>query len=96
MTSRPVRIQPRAQAHTTEAYDWYEQQRPGLGLQFLNAVEACLQAIAQNPGQYPIHRNRIRRAMTHRFPYLVFYVVEREESVVLAIIHASRDPRRWP
>lgn len=93
---RPLRIQPRAQSHITKAYDWYEQQRTGLGLEFLNAIEACLKRIAENPGQYPVHRDRIRRAMTHRFPYLIFYVVDPAESVVLAVLHASRDPRRWP
>lgn len=34
--------------------------------------------------------------MTHRFPYLIFYAVDPDASVVLAVLHASRDPRRWP
>ena len=96
MKGRPVRIQPNAQSHLRGAFDWYERQRPGLGREFLNAVEECLQQIAENPGLHPIHRGRIRRAMTHRYPYLVFYVIDSTESVVLAILHASRDPRQWP
>ena len=96
MTGRPVRIQPRAQRHMTEAYHWYERQRPGLGSEFLAAVEVCLARITENPGQGPVHRDRIRRAMTHRFPYLIFYVVDPDESVILAVLHASRDPRNWP
>ncbi len=96
MTARRVRIQRRAQAHLHAAYDWYERQRPGLGREFLDAVDACLARIAENPAVYPVYRERIQRATTHRFPYLVFYVADAEEAVILAVLHARRDPRRWP
>ena len=96
MTGRPVRVQPRAQSHLAEAYAWYEQRTTGLGREFIEEVEACLGRIAENPGMYPVYRDRIRRTVTRRFPYLVFYVVDPKESVVLAVLHASRDPRLWP
>ena len=50
MTGRAVRIQPRAQSHLAEAYEWYEQRRAGLGREFMEEVEECLGRISQNPG----------------------------------------------
>ena len=37
----------------------------------------------------------IRRLMTRRFPYGVFYLVEATSVVVLAVFHAKRDPGQW-
>ena len=37
----------------------------------------------------------IRRAMTRRFPYGVFYLSEASAVVVLAVFHAKRDPLEW-
>jgi plasmid stabilization system protein ParE len=96
MKGRPVRVQPRAKSHLNEAYEWYDEQRAGLGREFLEAIEDCIEQIADNPGMFPVHRGRIRRAVAHRFPYLIFYVVEERESVVIAVFHAARDPQNWP
>lgn len=96
MKGRPVRIQPRAQAHLAEAHAWYDQQLPGLGAEFMDAIQDALSRIEENPGLYPIYRDRIRRVLARRFPYLIFYVVDPDESLVVAVLHASRDPRRWP
>lgn len=68
----------------------------GLGGEFLEAVEECMDRIAAMPGSFPVHRHRMRRALTRRFPYLIFYVAEPDEVVVVAGFHAARDPRRWP
>jgi toxin ParE1/3/4 len=96
MRGRPVRIQPRAKSQMAEAHDWYEARREGLGQEFLDEVARTLQLIGQNPTLHPIHHGRIRRVMTRRFPYLVFYLVDDDAAVVVAVLHASRDPQRWP
>jgi toxin ParE1/3/4 len=38
----------------------------------------------------------VRRALARRFPYAVFYLVERDRVVVLAVLHQAVDPARWP
>jgi plasmid stabilization system protein ParE len=78
------------------AFEWYQEQRPGLGREFMDAVGVTLAQINENPGLFAVHRERIRRTTTRRFPYPIFYVVDPDESVVIAVFHASRDPRLWP
>ena len=36
-----------------------------------------------------------RRALLRRFPYAVYFTVDREELVVLAVLHVARDPSEW-
>ena len=59
-------------------------------------VDAVMASIERNPQLYPVvHKGVIRRALTRRFPYGVFFV-EGERSVsVIAVAHVKRNPRFW-
>ena len=76
-----------------EAVAWYESERQGLGLEFKSAVDALLATIAQQPALFRLVRGPIRRAVLKPFPYTIHFLAEPGRIVVLAIYHASRDPR---
>ena len=78
------------------AYGWYEQQRTGLGEEFLAAVNASFDAIQEYPEMFARVDGEIRRAIVARFPYAVFYRIEAKRLVVLAVLHMARDPKLWP
>jgi plasmid stabilization system protein ParE len=88
-------IRPEAEADLTHAYEWYESQLTGLGAEFLLVVEASLAAVQRNPKQHPVIYQRLRRALTRRFPFGVFYLIRGNTVVVLAVLHARRDPQVW-
>ena len=94
--SSPVRFKPSADRDVESAFVWYEERRPGPGDEFLEEVDAAVTRIAENSRAHQIVRGRIRRAVVHRFPYLIFCVIDAQEIVVLACMHASRDPESWP
>jgi plasmid stabilization system protein ParE len=56
-----VYLRPAAQADLTEAADWYERQRAGLGAQFLEEVVRTLAHIEANPWGYPKVIDDVRR-----------------------------------
>jgi plasmid stabilization system protein ParE len=78
------------------AYGWYEGQRAGLGEDFLAEIEESLDTIERFPEMFAQVHGEVRRAMVSRFPYAVFYRIEREQVVVLTVLHTARDPRLWP
>jgi len=88
-------IRPEAEAELAEAFDWYEEQLRGLGSEFLISVDATVHAIVRNPRQFAKIHKEVRRALLHRFPYGVFFVVEDARIIVLAFFHAKRNPKRW-
>lgn len=92
-----VLLRPDAELDIQDAFEWYEQRQKGLGSEFVRMVDSCLSQIQKNPMAYPTIHREIRRVLLRRFPYGVFYLLEaeRERIVVLACIHASRDPKRW-
>ena len=88
-------FRPAASADVQAAYEWYEAQRPGLGDQFIAAVDAAVASILAFPEAYPVVHRGARRVLLERFPYGLYYRVEGKGVVVVACMHAARDPRRW-
>lgn len=85
-----------AAADIEDAYEWYEPQRPGLGEEFLAALQSTQSRVLEQPEAYPVlHRGTRRALVPQRFPYGLFYRVYGETIVVVACMHAKRDPRRW-
>lgn len=78
-----------------EAHDWYEAHEPGLGFEFLAEVRHAYDRLAAGPYQYPTIRSGIRRALLRRFPYAVYFAVEKQTIIVLAVLHTGRDPAAW-
>jgi len=72
--------------------DWYDAQQEGLGGEFREALDELLRRIGDNPLAYPERYRGNRRAMLRRFPYVVWYRIDGEISVVLACVHGRRDP----
>ena len=91
----PLIIRPEAEADLSEAKQWYERHRQGLGLEFTLSVEETLDRIRRTPHVHAEIYKGVRRASTRRFPYGVFYRLVGDSVVVIAVMHSSRDPRRW-
>jgi plasmid stabilization system protein ParE len=88
-------FRPAASAEVDEAYLWYENQRQGLGEEFLFAVQNAVDSVLENPEMYPVVRRDTRRVLLNRFPYSLLYRLVHERVVVVACFHAKRDPQRW-
>jgi hypothetical protein len=61
-------FRPEAQAESLEAYDWYESRAPGLGFEFVRAVDVALAAATNNPEAFAVVGGRFRRVILRKFP----------------------------
>jgi toxin ParE1/3/4 len=83
---------PEALADLEDAFVWCETEAAGLGGQFLRAVRSALDQILEFLEAFsPVHRDA-RRHLVERFPYCVCYRHVGEGVVVVALLHAARDP----
>jgi plasmid stabilization system protein ParE len=78
-----------------EAARWYEAQRIGLGARFVSEIDHVVALAAESPQRFPIVHGNIQCVHARRFPYSVFFRVEAELIVVLAVFHVHRDPAIW-
>lgn len=88
-------IRSEAELDIQDAFEWYEAQAPGLGSEFIRAIDNCLSGIGRNPLAYPSVHKQARRALIRRFPYAILYVFEQEFISVVACFHGKRDPKSW-
>jgi len=94
MTVKVV-FRPAARAEFDGATLRYEDRRPGLGAQFVSEIDYAVDLASKYPDRYPIKHKGIRCVRARRFPYSIYYIVETEQVVVLAVFHARRDPAIW-
>jgi plasmid stabilization system protein ParE len=92
MKSYRLLIRPEVELDLAAAYRWYEDKDAGLGDEFLRTVEASLLGIQKDPQTHQKIHKDIRRALTKRFPYGIFYVINNDTISVLGVLHARRDP----
>ena len=84
-----------ADADIEAAFEWYESEQSGLGLEFLEEVRAAYARVLDGPLKYQELRSGIRRALTRRFPYGIYFSVENNLIVVIAVLDTVRDPAEW-
>lgn len=87
-----LRIRSEAEKDLAAAYDWYEARQPELCAESLAEIDAVLARIGELPARYPVVHRDVRRALAWRFPYGVFYLIAPDAVVVIAVLHAARDP----
>jgi plasmid stabilization system protein ParE len=73
---------------------WYELQRPGLGDEFLDAIDGAFDCVQSFPVAYPLDYRGARRFLVERFPYGLYYRIDEDDTIVVACLHAARDPVR--
>jgi len=93
--TRELVVRPEAETEISEAFEWYEERVSGLGSDFLLNVDGALQSILRNPHRFPVIHKNLRRALIRRFPYQIFFVLEKHRIVILAVFHAKQSPKRW-
>ena len=79
----------------TNKYEWYENQKLGLGGHFADSVHNRLNSLWENPQQGKKIRKGFREILVdNTFPFLiVFRVLENNTNLfVSAIYHTSRNP----
>ncbi len=91
----PPIFRPAAAADLEDAYRWYEAQQTGLGEEFLSAVRIAMELVESHPEQFPVVHRQTRRVLLRRFPYGLYYRIFDDQIIVVACMHARRDPRRW-
>ena len=95
-----VRILRQAADEAEAAAAWYEQERQGLGEEFVEAIEAAIDVIED--GFLPLSpmpgvsgAQGAKRLILRRFPYDIVIVDRADERIVVAIAHHSRKPGYW-
>ena len=87
-----LEIRPLAAIEIIEAYDWYEMQRDGLGLEFLDELDSFYNSLLRNPDTYSYYEKPVRQGALNRFPYTVVYEAFENVIVIYSVFMYKQDP----
>lgn len=88
-----IRYKQAASAEVEAAISRYAQPEINQASAFVKDLERTEAHLRALPALYQKIEGEIRRAVLRRFPYSLFYVIEREEVIVLACMHQHQKPR---
>ena len=88
-------VRPEAELDALDAGSWYEGERAGSGRNSSLNSGRRSRELRKGRNAFPVVFGEVRRAILHRFPFGVFFIVEAESAVVLAITHLRRHPSVW-
>lgn len=86
-------IKPRAIAMMQDAYQWYEEQKQGLGEEFLTELDSYFTKLQSHPEYFGKIKKNFRQAALKRFPYVIVYEIIKTEVVVFAVFHTKRNSK---
>jgi hypothetical protein len=94
------RVHPEAASELSEAAEWYETERTGLGGDFLSEVRAAEQRALDWPEAAPVFPGWdelpvVRSAKVRVFPYRVISYLTDTSVVIVAYAHNRRRPKYW-
>jgi toxin ParE1/3/4 len=81
-----------AEKDITDIVLWYEKKISGLGNRFIISLDATFQSIERNPKVYPKVHKDFRRALLPRFPYGIYFIIEKYSIIIFAVLHEKRNP----
>lgn len=96
MTPRVI-FQPQAVEDVAEAAGWYNERSSGLGEELIEEILRATNRASRNPGLFRVVRAEggVRRVLTDRFPYRIFFSVVSETLYVHVVVHGAQHGHRW-
>lgn len=90
------RFHPEARIEAQAAATWYRGQSREAARGFTDAVAEGVQSIRERPEAWATWRRvDVRRRVLRRFPYSIFFVVENDIVIIVAVAHHRRRPGYW-
>lgn len=66
-----------------------------LAAEFYSEINDLISKVVRNPYLFMQIAKGVRRCLSHRFPYAVFYTIKADHIFIVAVLHSSRHPDTW-
>lgn len=86
---------PEADEEFREAARYYESEAAGVGISFIVAVHKAVAQVVEFPLAAQLIRAGIRKKVMRHFSYNIFYAVEADTLIIIAVAHQRKRPNYW-
>jgi plasmid stabilization system protein ParE len=95
VTGNDVRIHPAALEEAEAAVEWYGKRSRRAAEALLSEIDRTIASISHHPQRYQVYEFKTRRAVLHKFPYLIVFRESKEGIEIIAVVHGRRRPGYW-
>jgi plasmid stabilization system protein ParE len=88
-----IALKPGAEDDIEHAYNWYQDQRLGLGEEFLEELVFYYRKLELQPTSFGKLNKVYRKAVMKQFPYVMVFEINKTEVIIYAVFHKSRNPK---
>jgi plasmid stabilization system protein ParE len=93
--SHRVILSPDAKVDIRSTVRWYKQTELNLAFRFTLERRATRRRIARSPIVFPLVKDAVRRALMKRFPYAIYFALNKDAVFVIAVLHQRRVNTVW-
>ena len=87
-----IRISSSAYRDLLEGHRFYEKQTKGIGLYFLDCLFSDIDSLIVHAGIHPVYFDKYHRLLSKRFPFAIYYRVEKKTVLIHAVLDCRKDP----
>jgi len=87
-----IKILKSAKNDLREGFYFYESQQAGLGIYFLETLSSDIESLKLFAGIHSIHFEKYYRLLSKRFPFAVYYQLNKNEIRIYAVVDCRRNP----
>lgn len=87
-----LEIKIEAIAEIEDAYYWYEERQPKLGVKFQKQLDRSIKSIFKAPNGFKLVYKNQRQIPVDKFPFVIVYEVLEAKIVIFSVFHTSRNP----
>ncbi|BBB22399.1 conserved hypothetical protein [Abyssogena phaseoliformis symbiont OG214] len=87
-----IKILPIANDDLLNGYQFYEQQKKGLGSYFLDSLFSDVDSLLIYHGTHLILFGKYYRLLSKRFPFAIYYTVKDGEIIIYAVLDCRKEP----
>ncbi len=84
-----------AEQEISDSLEYYNNQAPGLGYEFVAEVKMTIERIKNCPSAWTTISENARRCLLNKFPFALIYQLLPDEIVIVAAMHLNRKPEYW-
>ena len=88
-------VKPLAEIDLHEAVKWYVLENEELAETFLLEFRDAVMAVSRSPQGFQKRYKSIRAFAMKRYPYNIYYILDKETMYVVAVLHHKRNPKLW-
>lgn len=94
MNKHKLRLTEKAEKEYIEAFLYYEEKQPGLGIRFEKELEQLLAIIEKTPLLFAQKYKHFYEPMLKHFPFLIVFEIIDADIIIQSIYHAKQSPKK--